>query len=139
MTALKPISTRWLLRSLAALTFAFTALAGLPSMALAHDDDEVVTYGPNACTAVANLHNLEMILPAVKELGHRHKTYGVTTAHYAPVGAALLWTLVAALALGAFCGLWAWARSVQMDRAMKVRTLHQRRAPELALRRAASS
>jgi hypothetical protein len=43
-----------------------------------------------------------------------------------------------ALALAAFCGLWAWTRSVQMDRAMKVRTLHQR-APELALRRAASS
>jgi hemoglobin-like flavoprotein len=44
-------------------------------------------------TAVANLHNLEAILPTVKELGHRHKTYGVTTAHYAPVAAALLWTL----------------------------------------------
>jgi hemoglobin-like flavoprotein len=44
-------------------------------------------------TAVANLHNLETIRPVVKELGHRHKTYGVTAAHYAPVGAALLWTL----------------------------------------------
>jgi hypothetical protein len=47
--------------------------------------------------------------------------------------------LLSALALGAYCGLWAWARSVQVDRAMKVRTLSQRRAPELALRRAASS
>ena len=44
-------------------------------------------------TAVGNLHQLETILPAVKELGQRHKGYGVTTAHYAPVGAALLWTL----------------------------------------------
>jgi len=44
-------------------------------------------------TAVTNLHKLETILPAVKELGQRHKSYGVTTAHYAPVGAALLWTL----------------------------------------------
>jgi hemoglobin-like flavoprotein len=44
-------------------------------------------------TAVANLHNLETIRPVVKELGHRHKTYAVTAAHYAPVGAALLWTL----------------------------------------------
>jgi hemoglobin-like flavoprotein len=44
-------------------------------------------------TAVANLHKLETILPAVKALGERHKGYGVTTAHYAPVGAALLWTL----------------------------------------------
>jgi hypothetical protein len=55
MTQLKQNTTRWLLRGLAALTFAFTALAGVPSMALAHDDDEVVTYGPNACTAVADL------------------------------------------------------------------------------------
>ena len=44
-------------------------------------------------TAVTNLHKLEMILPAVKALGERHKGYGVTAVHYAPVGAALLWTL----------------------------------------------
>src|SRR5262249_12961313 len=44
-------------------------------------------------TAVANLHRLDTILPAVKALGERHKGYGVTAAHYAPVGAALLWTL----------------------------------------------
>jgi len=43
--------------------------------------------------AVSNLHRLEAILPAVKELGQRHKGYGVSVAHYAPVGAALLWTL----------------------------------------------
>jgi hemoglobin-like flavoprotein len=44
-------------------------------------------------TAVTNLHKLDTILPAVKDLGKRHKGYGVTAAHYAPVGAALLWTL----------------------------------------------
>src|SRR6478735_893383 len=44
-------------------------------------------------TAVTNLHQLETILPAVKALGERHQGYGVTTGHYAPVGAALLWTL----------------------------------------------
>ena len=44
-------------------------------------------------TAVASLHKLDTILPAVKDLGQRHKGYGVTAAHYAPVGAALLWTL----------------------------------------------
>lgn len=44
-------------------------------------------------TAVSNLHKLDEILPAVKALGERHKGYGVTAAHYAPVGAALLWTL----------------------------------------------
>ena len=44
-------------------------------------------------TAVSHLHKLDEILPAVKALGERHKGYGVTAAHYAPVGAALLWTL----------------------------------------------
>ena len=44
-------------------------------------------------TAVSNLHRLDTILSAVKDLGQRHKGYGVAAAHYAPVGAALLWTL----------------------------------------------
>jgi hemoglobin-like flavoprotein len=44
-------------------------------------------------TAVSNLHQIDTILPAVKALGERHKGYGVTPDHYAPVGAALLWTL----------------------------------------------
>jgi hemoglobin-like flavoprotein len=44
-------------------------------------------------TAVTNLHRLDEILPAVKDLGRRHKGYGVTEDQYAPVGAALLWTL----------------------------------------------
>ena len=44
-------------------------------------------------TAVNNLHQLDVVLPAIRELGQRHQGYGVTAAHYAPVGAALLWTL----------------------------------------------
>ncbi|WP_421995557.1 globin family protein [Reyranella sp.] len=44
-------------------------------------------------TAVAGLTRLDTILPAVKALGERHKGYGVKPEHYAPVGAALLWTL----------------------------------------------
>jgi hemoglobin-like flavoprotein len=44
-------------------------------------------------TAVNNLHQLDVVLPAVRDLGNRHRGYGVTAAHYAPVGAALLWTL----------------------------------------------
>jgi hemoglobin-like flavoprotein len=44
-------------------------------------------------TAVNNLHQVETILPAVENLGKRHAAYGVTAQHYAPVGAALLWTL----------------------------------------------
>ena len=43
--------------------------------------------------AVANLDNLETIMPAVQALGERHVSYGVETAHYSSVGAALLWTL----------------------------------------------
>lgn len=44
-------------------------------------------------TAVANLHQVAAILPAVQDLGKRHVGYGITGKHYEPVGAALLWTL----------------------------------------------
>jgi hemoglobin-like flavoprotein len=44
-------------------------------------------------TAVASLDHLDRIVPAVRALGARHATYGVTEADYAPVGEALLWTL----------------------------------------------
>jgi hemoglobin-like flavoprotein len=43
--------------------------------------------------AVRGLDRLEAIVPAVQALGRRHATYGVTEAHFATVGAALLWTL----------------------------------------------
>src|SRR5262245_50862170 len=44
-------------------------------------------------TAITNLHQLEKIIPAVQDLGRRHVGYGVTVAHYKPVGEALIWTL----------------------------------------------
>jgi hemoglobin-like flavoprotein len=44
-------------------------------------------------TAVTNLHQVEKIVPAVQDLGRRHVSYGVTEAHYKPVGEALIWTL----------------------------------------------
>ena len=44
-------------------------------------------------TAVTNLHQVEKIVPAVQDLGRRHVGYGVTGAHYKPVGEALIWTL----------------------------------------------
>src|SRR5262249_41552168 len=44
-------------------------------------------------TAVGGLNHLDRIVPAVKALGARHSGYGVTAAHYAVVGEALLWTL----------------------------------------------
>lgn len=44
-------------------------------------------------TAVANLNNLEAIVPAVQDLGRRHAGYGVQAQHYDSVASALLWTL----------------------------------------------
>lgn len=42
---------------------------------------------------VNGLSNLESILPAASALAKRHVGYGVRATDYAPVGAALLWTL----------------------------------------------
>jgi len=43
--------------------------------------------------AVLSLQKPDALLPAVRMLGARHVGYGVTAAHYATVGAALLFTL----------------------------------------------
>jgi hypothetical protein len=48
-------SIRWLTRTTTALAFSATLLMGMTNQAFASDDDEVVTYGPNVCTAVADL------------------------------------------------------------------------------------
>ena len=42
---------------------------------------------------VARLNRLEELVPIVQQLGVRHRGYGVIDAHYATVGAALLWAL----------------------------------------------
>lgn len=42
---------------------------------------------------VKGLDRLDQLVPAVEALGRRHAGYGVEDAHYATVGAALLWTL----------------------------------------------
>jgi len=47
--------------------------------------------------------------------------------------------LVCTLAFAAFCALWAYARSMQVERALKVHTMGRQQAPEWVLRRAASS
>jgi hemoglobin-like flavoprotein len=44
-------------------------------------------------TCVGQLDDLDRLVPAVKELGRKHADYHVSTADYAIVGAALLWTL----------------------------------------------
>jgi hemoglobin-like flavoprotein len=42
---------------------------------------------------VNGLTKLEAVLPAASALAKKHVSYGVRPEHYAPVGAALLWTL----------------------------------------------
>ena len=65
-------------------------------------------------TAVDNLHQLDQILPAVRELGQRHAAYGVTEADYDTVATALLWTLEQALAADFTPGVRdAWTRCYQ--------------------------
>jgi len=46
---------------------------------------------------VKGLNKLEQILPAVKQLGRHHSSYGVRSEHNAAGGAALLWTLQSGL------------------------------------------
>lgn len=48
---------------------------------------QVISY------AVSSLDNPTVLLPAVRHLGDKHRTYGVQSRHYAVVGEALLWTL----------------------------------------------
>lgn len=42
---------------------------------------------------VNGIDDLPRLLPAVQALGARHAGYNVTAEHFAPVGAALIWTL----------------------------------------------
>ena len=49
---------------------------------------------------VTNLEKLDSLLPAVRELGQRHKSYGVRNRHYSVVGDALMWTLEIGLGTG---------------------------------------
>jgi len=57
---------------------------------LADQKDKLVTM---LALAILNLHRIEEIVPAVRELAWRHVTYGVTENDYKPVGEALIWTL----------------------------------------------
>ena len=55
--------------------------------------------------------------------------------------APIVWALfvLAAVAFSAFCALWAYARSIQLERAVKVRAMRRQPAPDWVMRRAASS
>lgn len=43
--------------------------------------------------AVESLDKPDVLLPVVRNLGDKHRTYGVQPSHYAVVGETLLWTL----------------------------------------------
>jgi hemoglobin-like flavoprotein len=43
--------------------------------------------------AVRGLERINELVPAIEAMGRRHADYGVTNAHYATVGDALIWTL----------------------------------------------
>jgi hemoglobin-like flavoprotein len=43
--------------------------------------------------AVNGLDTLDKLIPAVRNLGRRHVSYGVTHEQYSSVGSALIWTL----------------------------------------------
>jgi hemoglobin-like flavoprotein len=63
--------------------------------------DDIVVQGKLLMTmietAVENMHQLDQILPAVRDLGRRHAGYGVKAADYDTVAGALLGTLEQAL------------------------------------------
>ncbi len=42
---------------------------------------------------VMSLERIDSLIPSIHDLGRRHLNYGAEEAHYAQVGAALLWTL----------------------------------------------
>jgi hemoglobin-like flavoprotein len=44
-------------------------------------------------TVITNLHRLDELTPAVRDLARRHTGYGVKDEHYDTVGTALIWTL----------------------------------------------
>ena len=51
-------------------------------------------------SVVANLRNLERVVPSIQSLGARHLGYGVRDEHYETVATALLWTLEQGLGHG---------------------------------------
>src|SRR5262245_37510548 len=42
---------------------------------------------------VESLMMLDALIPALQQLGERHKVYGVRPEHYQPLGTALIWAL----------------------------------------------
>ena len=68
-----------------------------PSTAPLFAKSDMVLQGHKLMAALAlvvnGLNRPETVIPVAQDMARRHVGYGVTRAHYASVGAALLWTL----------------------------------------------
>ena len=72
-----------------------------PSTAPLFARSDMVLQGHKLMAALAlvvnGLNRPEAVIPVVQDMARRHVAYGVTRAHYASVGAALVWTLAQGL------------------------------------------
>ena len=68
-----------------------------PSTAPLFSKSDMALQGHKLMAAIAlvvnGLNRPEAVIPVAQDMARRHVAYGVTRAHYASVGAALLWTL----------------------------------------------
>jgi nitric oxide dioxygenase len=75
-----------------------------PSTAPLFAKSDMVLQGHKLMAALAlvvnGLNRPETAIPVAQDMARRHVGYGVTRAHYASVGAALLWTLQQGLGAG---------------------------------------
>lgn len=79
-------------------------------------------------TVVEQADRPDNLVPVLQAMGRRHADYGVTPAHYAPVGAALLWTLEKGLGVSFTPDVEAaWAKAYQTVSEIMI----QAAAPEL--------
>lgn len=85
----------------AAKLFYATLFAMDPSLRPLFATTDLAAQGRKLMTAigfvVGHLHRPEAMLPALRDLGHRHAGYGAEARHYETVGAALLATLAEGL------------------------------------------
>jgi nitric oxide dioxygenase len=89
------------IRSAAAALFYENLFARDPAIARMFSGSDLSEQGNKLMTALAmvvqGLTRPDAILPVVKDLGRRHRGYGVEDRHYETVGAALVETLAAVL------------------------------------------
>ena len=65
----------------------------LQSLFKTHPKDQALKFMTMLTMVVSKLQKLDEIIEDIKSLARRHNHYGVKTAYYRIVGAALIWTL----------------------------------------------